>query len=53
MASHTFFLTIVKIKVDPFDYLPTEKRLTMHNVIIRIKSVLNEDKNQYDYKVFS
>ena len=27
------------------DHLPIEKRLTLHNVIIRIKSVLNKDKN--------
>ena len=39
----------LKIKVAFYDSLPTEKRLTLHNVIIHIKSVLNKDK----YKIFS
>ena len=38
--SHYF----AKIKVDSYDSLPIEKRLTLHNVI-HIKSVLNKDKN--------
>ena len=29
-----------------------EKILTLHNVIIHIKSVLNKDKNHYYYKIF-
>ena len=41
-----------KIKVDSYDSLPLEKRLTLHNVIIHIKSVLNKDKNHYYYKIF-
>ena len=36
-----------KIKVDSSDSMPIEKRLTSRNVVIRIKSVLNEDKNHY------
>ena len=47
--SHYF----AKIKVDSYDSLPIEKRLTLHNVIIHIKSVLNKDKNHYYYKIFS
>ena len=39
--SHYF----AKIKVDSYDSWPTEKALTLHNVIILIKSVLNKDKN--------
>ena len=35
----------VKIEVDSYDPLPIEKRLTLHIVIIHIKSVLNKDKN--------
>ena len=46
--SHSF----AKIKVDSYDSLPTEKRLTLHNVIIHIKSVLNKDKNYYYYEIF-
>ena len=36
-----------KIKVDSYNYLPIEKILTLYNVIIHIKSVLNKDKNHY------
>ena len=41
-----------KIKVGSYDSLPIEKRLTLHNVIILIKSVLNKNKNHYYYKIF-
>ena len=41
-----------KIKVDSYDSLPIEKRMTLHNVIILIKSVLNRNKNNYYYKIF-
>ena len=41
-----------KIKVDSYGSLPIEKILTLHNVIIHIKSVLNKDKNTYYYKIF-
>ena len=43
--SHYF----AKIKVDSYDSLPKEETLTLHNVIIHIKSVLNKDKNHYYY----
>ena len=46
--SHYF----AKIKVDSYDCLPIEKILTLHNVVIHIKSVLNKDKNTYYYKIF-
>ena len=46
--SHNF----AKIKVDSYDSLPMEKRLTLHNVIIHIKSVLNKVKNHCYYKIF-
>ena len=41
-----------KIKVDSFDFLPLGKTLTLHNVIILIKSVFNKDKNNYNYNIF-
>ena len=42
--SHYF----TKIKVDSYDSLPAEKkRLTLHNVIMHIKSVLNKDKTYF------
>ena len=39
------------MKVDSYDFLTIEKRLTSHNVIVLIKSVLNKDKNHYYYKI--
>ena len=50
--TYTFSHYFVKIKVDSYDSLPMEKRLTLHNVTIIIKSVLNKDKNHYYYKIF-
>ena len=41
-----------KIKADSYDSLPIEKLLTLHNVIMLIKSVLNKDKIHYYYKIF-
>ena len=41
-----------KIKVNSYDSLPMEKRLTFYNVIIYSKSVLNKDKNHCYYKTF-
>ena len=43
--SHYF----AKIKVYSYDSLPIEKRLTLYNVIIHIKLLLNKDKNHYYY----
>ena len=48
ICSHYF----TKIEVDSYDSLAIEKRLTLQNVIIDIKSVLNKDKNHYYYKIF-
>ena len=41
ISSHYF----AKIKVDSYYSLPIEKILTLHNVVIQIKPVLNKDKN--------
>ena len=41
--SHYF----AKAEVDCYDSWLIEKILTLHNVIILIKSVLNKDKNHY------
>ena len=41
-----------KIRIDACNYLPTEKILTSHNVIILIKSVVNMNKNEYHYNIF-
>ena len=49
---HSFFLTIlIKIKIDSDYYLPIEKILSLHNVIILIISVLRKDQNNQYYKV--
>ena len=40
------------IKTDSCNSLPIKKILTFHNVIILIKSVVNENKNHYYYNVF-
>ena len=42
----------VKIKVDSYDSLPIEIRLTLHSFVILIKLVLNKDKSHYCYKMF-
>ena len=42
----------VKTKVNSYDSLPVDKTLTLHNVVILIKSVLNKDKNHCYYKIF-
>ena len=43
--TYIFPHSFAKIKVCSCDSLPVEKILTLHNVIILIKSVLNKDKN--------
>ena len=40
------------IKVDSYDSLPLEKTMTLHNVIILVKSVWNKDKSNYYYNIF-
>ena len=50
--TYIFSYYFAKIKVDSYDSLPTEKRLTLHNIIILIKLVLNKDKNHCYYKIF-
>ena len=47
VSSHYF----EKVKVDSYDSLPIEKTLTLHNVIILIKSVLNKYQNHYYYNI--
>ena len=42
-----------KIRIDSYNSLPIEKILTFHNVIILIKSVVNKNKNNHYYNVFS
>ena len=46
--SHYF----AKTEVDSYDSLLIEKMVTLHNVIIQIKSVLNKNGNLYYSKIF-
>ena len=41
----------VKTEVDSCNFLPLEKTVTFHNVIILIKSVQNKDKNNYYHNI--
>ena len=41
-----------KIRVDSSNSLPVERMLTFHDVIILIKSVVNNHKNNYYYNIF-
>ena len=36
-----------QVEIDSYDFLPVGKILTLHNVIILTKSVVNKDKNHY------
>ena len=42
-----------KIGIVSYNSLPFEERLTFHNVIIIIKSVVNKNKNEYYYKAIN
>ena len=50
--TYTFSRYFAKKKVGSYNSLPAEKGLTLHNVIILIKSVLNKDQNYYYCKIF-
>ena len=41
-----------KIRMDSYNSLPIEKILTSYNVIMLIKSVANENKNNNYYNIF-
>ena len=51
--TYAFFHYYAKIKVDSYYSLPIEKRFSLYNGIILIKSVFNEDKNRCYYYIFS
>ena len=52
IIAYLFSRCYAKMKVDSYDCLPPEKILTLHNVIMLIKSVHNKDQNHYYYDVF-
>ena len=41
-----------RIRIDSYNSLPIEKKLTFPNVLTLIKSVVNEDKNNYNHNIF-
>ena len=41
-----------KIRIDSYNSLAIKKILTLHNVIILFKSVVNKNKNKYYYNIF-
>ena len=49
--TYVFSHNYAKIKIDSYDSLPLEKALTLHNVIILIKSVLKKNQNHYYYYI--
>ena len=58
LISHKSGITYVtshnhaRIIVDLYNSLPLEKTVTLHNVIILIKSVVNKNQNNYFYYIF-
>ena len=44
--TYVIFHIHAKIKIDSYDYLPLEKTMTSHNVIILVKSVFSRDKHK-------
>ena len=48
-VNHNF----ARIRIDPYNSLPTEKILTFHNVIILIKSVVNKNENNCYYNHYT
>ena len=51
--AYVFSHYYAKLKVNSYGPLPVEKKLTLHDVITLIKSVLNKDKNHYYHIIFS
>ena len=49
--SYVVFHSYVGMKINSNNDLPLEKTLTMHNVVILIKSVFNKNQNHYYCKV--
>ena len=50
--TYVFFRSYPRIKVTLFDSLSLEKTLTLHNVIILIKSVFIKNQDHYYYFIF-
>ena len=51
-TTDSIYYNFAKIRIDSYNSLPIEKLLTFHNVIILIKSAVNENKIKYYYNMF-
>ena len=49
---YSFNNNFARIRMDSYNSLPIENKLTLQNVIILIKSVFNKDKNNHYYNIF-
>ena len=49
---YVIFYNYAKNKVDSYNFLPLEKTVTFHSVIILIKSFFNKDRNDDYYNLF-
>ena len=47
-----FFHNYARIKIDSPDFLPQEKTLALHNIIIFMKSVFDKNQNHYYCNIF-
>ena len=50
--TYIIFHNYARIKIDSYDTLSVEETLTLHNVIIHVKSVFNKYQNLYYYNIF-
>ena len=50
IADSNYYLA--RIRIDLYNSLPIEKKLTFHNVIILIKLLVNKNKNEYYCNIF-
>ena len=51
-ATDSIYHNFARIGIDSYNSLPIEKILTFQSVIILIKSVVKENKNEYYYNIF-
>ena len=49
---YVIYHNYTRIKIDSYDSLLLEKKSTLHNVIVLIKSVFDKDQNNYYYNTF-
>ena len=50
--SDVFSHKYTKVKINSYDDLPLEKAIAMHNIVILLKFISNENHNNYFYDMF-